>query len=67
MTREDPTVQTVSSVSALMVVVEPVAELYPGPLSVQPVIMAMDQQVRLIKTCQCQEEACICLLPGIIS
>ncbi|KAK3532561.1 hypothetical protein QTP86_024146, partial [Hemibagrus guttatus] len=42
--REDATVQTVSSVSALKVVVEPVAGLYPGLLSVQPGIMAVDQQ-----------------------
>lgn len=47
MTREDPVVQTVSSVSNLKVVVEPVAGFYPGLLSVQPVIMALDQQVRL--------------------
>ncbi|MCJ8746157.1 hypothetical protein PDJAM_G00138700 [Pangasius djambal] len=43
-TREDPSVQTVSSVSSLKVVVEPEAGLYPGPLSVQPGIMAVDQQ-----------------------
>ncbi|KAG7317211.1 hypothetical protein KOW79_019509 [Hemibagrus wyckioides] len=43
-TRQDATVQTVSSVSALKVVVEPVAGLYPGLLSVQPGIMAVDQQ-----------------------
>ncbi|KAF4073782.1 hypothetical protein AMELA_G00247290 [Ameiurus melas] len=43
-TREEPSVQTVSSVSTLKVLVEPVAGLYPGALSVQPVIMALDQQ-----------------------
>ncbi|XP_053468790.1 PKHD1 like 1, tandem duplicate 1 [Ictalurus furcatus] len=43
-TREDPSVQRASSVSTLKVVVEPVAGLYPGALSVQPVIMALDQQ-----------------------
>ncbi|XP_066530272.1 fibrocystin-L-like [Hoplias malabaricus] len=43
-TRQDPVVQTVSSVSALLVVQEPVAGLEPGPLSVQPSIMAVDQQ-----------------------
>ncbi|XP_053349466.1 PKHD1 like 1, tandem duplicate 1 [Clarias gariepinus] len=43
-TREDPPVQTVSSVSTLKVVVEPVAGFYPGLLSVQPGIMALDQQ-----------------------
>ncbi|KAI4871505.1 hypothetical protein NFI96_027165, partial [Prochilodus magdalenae] len=42
-TREDPPVQTVKSVSSLIVVVEPVAGLQPGPLSVQPSIMAVDQ------------------------
>lgn len=50
MTREDPSMQSVSSVSTLKVVVEPVAGLYPGALSVQPVIMALDQQVRNILT-----------------
>ncbi|TSK31508.1 Fibrocystin-L [Bagarius yarrelli] len=43
-TREDPPVQALRSVSALKVVVEPVAGLYPGLFSIQPVIMAMDQQ-----------------------
>ncbi|XP_076865903.1 fibrocystin-L-like isoform X2 [Brachyhypopomus gauderio] len=43
-TREDPTVSTVSSVSALRVQVEPVAGPQPGPLSQQPCIMAVDQQ-----------------------
>ncbi|KAK2836335.1 hypothetical protein Q7C36_014204 [Tachysurus vachellii] len=43
-TREDSTMQTVSSVSALKVVVEPVAGLSPGLFSVQPGIMAVDQQ-----------------------
>ncbi|KAI5615922.1 fibrocystin-L precursor [Silurus asotus] len=43
-TRETQSVQMVSSVSTLMVVVEPVAGLHPGTLSIQPVIMALDQQ-----------------------
>ncbi|KAI5091821.1 fibrocystin-L precursor, partial [Silurus meridionalis] len=43
-TRETQSVQMVSSVSTLMVVVEPVAGLNPGTLSIQPVIMALDQQ-----------------------
>ncbi|XP_072530724.1 PKHD1 like 1, tandem duplicate 1 [Salminus brasiliensis] len=42
-TREDPVVQTVKSVSSLIVVVEPVAGYHPGPLSLQPCIMAVDQ------------------------
>uniref|UniRef100_A0A8B9H868 Polycystic kidney and hepatic disease 1 (autosomal recessive)-like 1 n=1 Tax=Astyanax mexicanus TaxID=7994 RepID=A0A8B9H868_ASTMX len=43
-TREDPVVQTVRSVSSLTVVVEPVAGYNPGPLFTQPSIMAVDQQ-----------------------
>nr|XP_055075127.1 fibrocystin-L-like [Misgurnus anguillicaudatus] len=41
-TREDPQVVSVSTVSSLIIVVQPVAALYPGPLSVQPSIMAVD-------------------------
>nr|XP_055075552.1 fibrocystin-L-like [Misgurnus anguillicaudatus] len=41
-TREDPQVESVSTVSSLIIVVQPVAALYPGPLSVQPSIMAVD-------------------------
>ncbi|KAK9957826.1 hypothetical protein ABG768_012036 [Culter alburnus] len=41
-TREDQQVETVKSVSSLMVAVQPVAGLSPGPLSVQPSIMALD-------------------------
>ncbi|XP_073714529.1 fibrocystin-L [Misgurnus anguillicaudatus] len=43
-TREDPQVVSVSTVSSLIIVVEPVAALYPGPLSVQPSIMAVDAE-----------------------
>ncbi|ROL45843.1 Fibrocystin-L [Anabarilius grahami] len=41
-TREDQQVETVKTVSSLMVVVQPVAGSSPGPLSVQPSIMALD-------------------------
>ncbi|XP_036421459.1 fibrocystin-L-like [Colossoma macropomum] len=43
-TRQDPPVQTVKSVSSLIVVEQPVAGVQPGPLSVQPCIMAADQE-----------------------
>lgn len=45
-TREDQQVETVRTVSSLVVVVEPVAGSSPGPLSVQPSIMAVDTAVR---------------------
>ncbi|XP_043073568.1 PKHD1 like 1, tandem duplicate 1 [Puntigrus tetrazona] len=41
-TREDQQVAVVKTVSSLKVVVQPVAGLSPGPLSVQPSIMAVD-------------------------
>ncbi|XP_026145815.1 PKHD1 like 1, tandem duplicate 1 isoform X2 [Carassius auratus] len=41
-TREDQQVETVKTVSSLVMVVQPVAGLAPGPLSVQPSIMAVD-------------------------
>ncbi|XP_065144791.1 fibrocystin-L-like [Paramisgurnus dabryanus] len=43
-TREDPQVLSVSTVSSLIIVVQPVAAWYPGPLSVQPSIMAVDAE-----------------------
>nr|XP_055075131.1 fibrocystin-L-like [Misgurnus anguillicaudatus] len=43
-TREDPQVESVSTVSSLIIVVQPVAALYPGPLSVQPSIIAVDAE-----------------------
>ncbi|XP_030644362.1 PKHD1 like 1, tandem duplicate 1 [Chanos chanos] len=43
-TREEPTVEVVATVSALQMVVEPVSGMYPGLLSQQPSIMAMDQE-----------------------
>uniref|UniRef100_A0AAY5ETB4 Polycystic kidney and hepatic disease 1 (autosomal recessive)-like 1 n=1 Tax=Electrophorus electricus TaxID=8005 RepID=A0AAY5ETB4_ELEEL len=43
-TRESPAVSTLSSVSALRVVVDPLAGLQPGLLIQQPCIMAVDQQ-----------------------
>uniref|UniRef100_A0A8C1B8X1 PKHD1 like 1, tandem duplicate 2 n=1 Tax=Cyprinus carpio carpio TaxID=630221 RepID=A0A8C1B8X1_CYPCA len=42
-TREDQQVETVKTVSSLVMVVQPVAGLAPGPLSVQPSIMAVDR------------------------
>ncbi|XP_016299954.1 fibrocystin-L-like [Sinocyclocheilus anshuiensis] len=41
-TRDDQQVETVRTVSSLVVVVQPVVGLSPGPLSVQPSIMAVD-------------------------
>ncbi|XP_073714826.1 fibrocystin-L [Misgurnus anguillicaudatus] len=43
-TREDPQVESVSTVTSLIIVVEPVAALYPGPFSVQPSIIAVDAE-----------------------
>ncbi|XP_073714829.1 fibrocystin-L [Misgurnus anguillicaudatus] len=43
-TREDLQAVSVSTVSSLIIVVQPVAALYPGPLSVQPSIMAVDAE-----------------------
>ncbi|XP_016121968.1 fibrocystin-L-like, partial [Sinocyclocheilus grahami] len=41
-TRDDQQVETVRTVTSLVVVVQPVVGLSPGPLSVQPSIMAVD-------------------------
>lgn len=46
MTREEPAVSYVSSVSALLLVEEPIAGEYVGPLHQQPSLMAVDEQVR---------------------
>lgn len=46
MTREDQQVESVKTVSSLVIVDQPVAGLHPGPLSVQPSIMAVDAEVR---------------------
>ncbi|KAI7789613.1 putative fibrocystin-L, partial [Triplophysa rosa] len=43
-TREDQQMESVRTVSSLVMVVQPVAALYPGPLSVQPSIMALDSE-----------------------
>lgn len=45
-TREEPEVSFVSSVSSLLLLVEPVAGEYVGPLSQQPRLMAVDEMVR---------------------
>ncbi|XP_036949440.1 PKHD1 like 1, tandem duplicate 1 isoform X2 [Acanthopagrus latus] len=42
-TREEPTVSYVSSVSSLLLLVEPIAGEYVGPLSQQPRLMAVDE------------------------
>ncbi|KAI7798957.1 putative fibrocystin-L, partial [Triplophysa rosa] len=43
-TRADQQMESVRTVSSLVMVVQPVAALYPGPLSVQPSIMALDSE-----------------------
>ncbi|KAA0710209.1 Fibrocystin-L Polycystic kidney and hepatic disease 1-like protein 1 [Triplophysa tibetana] len=43
-TREDQQVESVKTVSSLLMAVQPVAGLNPGPLSVQPSIMAVDAE-----------------------
>ncbi|KAA0710211.1 Fibrocystin-L Polycystic kidney and hepatic disease 1-like protein 1 [Triplophysa tibetana] len=43
-TRADQQMESVRTVSSLLMVVQPVAALYPGPLSVQPSIMAVDSE-----------------------
>ncbi|XP_056597030.1 fibrocystin-L-like [Triplophysa dalaica] len=43
-TRADQQMESVRTVSSLVMVVQPVAALYPGPLSVQPSIMAVDSE-----------------------
>ncbi|KAA0710214.1 Fibrocystin-L Polycystic kidney and hepatic disease 1-like protein 1 [Triplophysa tibetana] len=43
-TRADQQMESVKTVSSLLMVVQPVAALYPGPLSVQPSIMALDSE-----------------------
>lgn len=45
MTRSDPAVSYVSSVSSLLLVQEPIAGQFVGPLYQQPSVMAVDQQV----------------------
>lgn len=46
-TREEPTVSYVSSVNNLLLVVEPIAGEFVGPLYQQPSLMAVDEQVGL--------------------
>ena len=46
MTREEPTVSFVSSVSDLLMMVAPIAGQYVGPLYQQPSLMAVDEEVR---------------------
>lgn len=46
MTREEPEVSYVSSVANLLLMVEPIAGDFVGPLYQQPVLMAVDEQVR---------------------
>lgn len=47
-TREEPEVSYVSSVDSLLLMVEPVAREFVGPLYQQPRLMAVDEQVRLM-------------------
>lgn len=44
-TREEPTVSYVSSVNDLLLIVEPIAGEFVGPLYQQPSLMAVDEQV----------------------
>lgn len=46
-TREEPTVSYVSSVNNLLLIVEPIAGEFVGPLYQQPCVMAVDEQVGL--------------------
>lgn len=46
MTREEPEPDYVSSVSKMLLMVEPIAGEYVGPLYQQPSLMAVDEQVR---------------------
>jgi hypothetical protein len=46
-TREEPTVSFVSSVDILRLMEEPIAGEYVGPLSQQPSLMALDEEVGL--------------------
>lgn len=45
-TREEPKVSFVSTVSSLVLVTEPLAGQFVGPLEQQPSLMAVDQRVR---------------------
>lgn len=46
-TREEPTVSYVSSVNNLLLIVEPIAGEFVGPLHQQPSLMAVDEKVGL--------------------
>ncbi len=48
MTREEPKVSYVSSVDNLLLMVEPIAGEFVGPLYQQPALMAVDEKVRQI-------------------
>lgn len=50
MSREEPKVSYVSSVSRLLLIRDPVAGEAVGPLLQQPVLMAVDNQVRSAAT-----------------
>lgn len=45
-TRDEPTVNQVTSVNDLLLIVAPIAGEYVGPLQQQPSLMAVDEQVR---------------------
>lgn len=45
-TREDPEPSRVATVANLLLIVEPMAEEFVGPLLQQPILMAVDEEVR---------------------
>lgn len=51
-TREEPTVSYVSSVNNLLLIEEPIAGEFVGPLYQQPSLMAVDEQVRQRYICK---------------
>lgn len=46
MTREEPKTSYVSSVSSMLLMVEPIAGEFVGPLYQQPRLMAVDEKVK---------------------
>lgn len=46
-TREEPTVSYVSSVNNLLLIAEPIAGEFVGPLYQQPSLMAVDEKVEM--------------------
>lgn len=52
-TREEPTVNYVSSVDRLLLIEEPIAGEFVGPLYQQPSLMAVDAEVRQLEMFYC--------------